>query len=210
MNIMQQLKERTRGHHDNAEGQEFQRQLAGGELPKPLYVKYLGQLFLIHGFLEKKLLEAQSTTTPEIAKILTPEQLQVSYLEKDLTFFGVDTKNIQPVSATKELIAKIDATAKICPLALLGYHYVLLGSKHGGKFIAHNLNEKYQLNGEGILYFDPYGQSFQPLWKEFASQFNEVPITESQEIAAIDAASVMFEEIANLSEETLKLAAVHQ
>ncbi|MFX9692342.1 biliverdin-producing heme oxygenase, partial [Acinetobacter baumannii] len=73
--------------------------------------------------------------------------------------------------------------------ALLGSHYVLLGSKHGGKYIAHSLQSKYHLNeGKGAIYFDPYGTNFQQIWKSFVAGMNELPLGSEDEEAMVLAA----------------------
>jgi heme oxygenase len=204
MNIMQDLKERTREYHNNAEGQEFQRSLASGELSRELYVEYLSQLWIIHGHLERRLEESQSTC-PQIKEVLTESQLQVPFLERDLQFFGANTELIRPAKSTRDLLHKIDLSWKGNPISLLGYHYVLLGSKHGGKFIAHNLQEKYKLNqGVGAIYFDPYGANFQQIWKSFSLSFNEVPLTDAERDAVIQAAADTFVGVSKLSEELLE------
>ena len=46
--IMDTLKEETRLLHNQTEGNDFQKSLFGGSLPKGEFVKYLGQMYLIH------------------------------------------------------------------------------------------------------------------------------------------------------------------
>ncbi len=210
MTIMQALKERTREHHNNAEGQEFQRQLAAGELRRDIYIGYLGQLFLIHKRLETRLRQQQASL-PGISQVLSDDQLQVPFLQQDLEFFGAKTEGLQPLTATSELLQKIDAAAENSPIALLGFHYVLLGSKHGGKFIAHSLQEKYRLNeGRGATYFDPYGTNFQQIWKSFTADFNAVEMSQADQEAVIQAATDTFLSISRLSEELLDNASVEE
>ncbi len=204
MNIMQQLKDGTREHHNNAEGQEFQRQLAAGELSRELYAAYLSQLLLIHELLEKRLGES-AKSLPAISTVFTDDQKQVPFLERDLEFFGVNIQGVRPRQSTKVLLDQIENAATEHPYALLGFHYVLLGSKHGGKFIAHNLQNKYHLNeGRGAVYFDPYGTNFQQIWKSFAAAFNELPLTDADEATVIRAAGDTFEGIARLNQELLE------
>ena len=200
---MQRLKDGTRDCHNNAESQEFQRLLASAELPKQLYVSYIGQLWLIHKHLEAHL-AALAKKDSAIAETVTENQMQVPFLQKDLEFFGTDTNQIHATPATKWLLEKIDEKAKH-GTAVLGSHYVLLGSKHGGKFIAHSLQSKFQLSeGKGAAYFDPYGSAFMPIWKSFASGMNELPLTEEDEDTMIAAAREMFEGVGRLSEEMVQ------
>lgn len=202
-NIMQRLKDGTRDCHNNAESQEFQRLLASAELPKKLYVSYLEQLWLIHKRLEEHL-STLSEQNPAIAQTVTENQMQVPFLQQDLEFFGADTKQIYATAATKWLLERIDEKAQQ-GAAVLGSHYVLLGSKHGGKYIAHSLQSKFQLpDGKGSVYFDPYGTTFQQVWKAFANGMNELPLKEDEENELVAAAREMFEGVGRLSEEMVQ------
>ncbi len=203
-NIMQQLKESTRESNNNAESQEFQRLLASGDLPRNLYVKYLEQLWIIHSSLENHLKEIVRKD-PALTGVVTDDQLQVPFLQQDLEFFGSDPQHASPTQATQWILGRLEKSATEGP-ALIGSHYVLLGSKHGGKFIAHSLQQKYHLNeGKGAIYFDPYGTNFQQIWKGFAGTLNEVPLTFEQEESMVKAAKEMFEGVGRLSEEMVQM-----
>ena len=205
-NIMQQLKESTRESHNNAESQEFQRLLASGDLPRNLYVKYLEQLWIVHNHLERHLKEIVAKN-PALNGVITDDQLQVPFLQQDLEFFGSDPQHVTPTPATQWILGCLDKSATEGP-ALIGSHYVLLGSKHGGKFIAHSLQQKYHLNeGKGAIYFDPYGTNFQQIWKGFSGTVNEVPLTAEQEESMVKAAREMFEGVGKLSEEMVQMQA---
>lgn len=199
---MQTLKEGTRDLHSSAEGQDFQKWLASGDLAQPLYVRYLEQLFLIHSLLEQLLLQGQSIDA-RIAKVLDETQLQVPFLKEDIEFLdgrGTQSNTTTPTEATQWILNNINETFKRMPLALLGMHYVLLGSKHGGKFIAHNLHTKLKLDdSKGVLYFNPYGTNFQQIWKDFSAAFNSLELTADEENTVLQAARAMFEGMGRLS-----------
>jgi heme oxygenase len=200
---MQRLKDGTRDCHNNAESQEFQRLLASAELPKKLYVNYIEQLWLIHKRLEEHL-AALAKKDAAVAETVTESQMQVPFLQQDLEFFGADTERIHATPATKWLLERIDEKAQQ-GTAVLGSHYVLLGSKHGGKYIAHSLQSKFQLTeGKGAVYFDPYGPTFMQIWKSFANGMNELPLSEDDENTMITAAREMFEGVGRLSEEMVQ------
>jgi len=198
-NIMQTLKEGTRDLHNNAEGQDFQKWLASGDLPKPLYVTYLEQLLLVHNLLEQSLVQNQGADA-RIRSVLAENQLQVPFLKQDIEFFAGKSGQPVPTEATRWILTRIDEISQGLPLALLGMHYVLLGSKHGGKFIAHNLHTKLQLDDtRGVLYFNPYGTNFQQIWKDFSTAFNSLELTADEETAVLEAARTMFEGMGRLS-----------
>src|SRR5207237_2516420 len=76
---------------------------------------------------------------------------------------------------------------------MLGALYVLLGSKHGAKFIAHQVKEAYQLGDSGYSYFNPYGESFRELWLRFTSGLNELSLNDQERQALLAAADNTFD-----------------
>lgn len=189
--LMERLKEDTRKAHDSAEGSKLQAELGSGSIALETYRDYLGQLYLIHKALEtgiKRNLQLQA-----LNRTLTTDHFQEEVLAKDLKAIGVDCSSIQPLQSTKELIDSIEEHSKSCPPALLGYHYVLLGSKHGGKYLAKRLQDQFQFqDGIGCRYFDPFGQTFMPLWLEFKNSMNENIEDENQQAQIVRAARAMF------------------
>lgn len=127
-------------------------------------------------------------------------------MKKDLECLGRDAKKINALPATQRLLEKIREQTKSSPYALLGMHYVLLGSKHGGKFIAKICQEKYQFSdGLGVCYFDPYGPNFMPIWKSFREEMNQHQF-EPEEIERIcAAAATMFRAVTEIGDELMPL-----
>lgn len=198
--IMERLKSATKPDHDSAEGHRFQAALANGRLKKEQYVQYLEQLYLIHSSLEGKLREKiQAGLIP--AQVVTEEQMQERFLLHDLTYFEVNMENLPILKATAQMIEYIDTISSTEPYALLGMHYVLLGSKHGGKFIAHNISKTYGLQTIGALYFDPYGSEFMELWLSFKASMNDLSLSQDQEAKILEAAGKTFRSFGELGDE---------
>ncbi len=190
------LKEGTRTTHTEAESNDFQRQLASAELSLGTYKQYLGQLYLVHSLLEQEL--ADNNKLSEITK---PSQFQAPYLKRDLESLNVNVHEIQPFKSTSDIMFRIQQNSRSQPQALVGYHYVLLGSKHGGKYIAVSLRKKFNFDEAGCLYFDPYGTTFQSHWAEFKEGMDR--LTDSQVVAdaVLAAAREMFLYFAALGSE---------
>jgi heme oxygenase len=168
-----------------------------------MYAAYLEQLYLIHRELENGLRETRSANDV-ISRAIDDAQMQEDFLAADLRVLGRQPNLVKPVPATQKLIEKISEYASRQPMALLGLHYVLLGSKHGGKYIARQLAKTYNLNeGEGNKYFDPYGSEFMPLWMQFKNAINESQLSEQDCNAIIEGAQQMYASIAQISEELL-------
>ncbi len=202
LSLMEKLKESTRSMHNSAESSKFQSWLAHGKLSESVYADYLEQLYLVHSLLEGEI----KNSGQESAAILTDNQLQEPFLRNDLEHFGRHQLGDSiALESTKKLLESIRKLSESCPVALLGMHYVLLGSKHGGKFIAKSCQDSYKLtDGIGAKYFDPYGQNFMPLWKNFKESMNRLELTEIQEEELCQAAGDMFLAIAEIGDEMMK------
>ncbi len=202
LTLMERLKEDTRKAHDSAEGNKLQAELGSGAIPTDTYKAYMSQLYLVHKALENGIKSSIPSTAYRDA--LTDDHYQEPFLFNDLKALGVDCGSIKPLKGTAKLLEKINEYATSCPPALLGYHYVLLGSKHGGKFLAKRLQDQFKFeDGVGCKYWDPYGQSFMPLWLEFKKKMNEGAGDESEQHQIIEAASDMFTGIQAICDEII-------
>jgi heme oxygenase len=200
MTLSEQLKISTKSLHDAAEGQNFQRLLANGLLSVDMYAMYLAQLFLVHKTLEEAIANYASTDA-RLAQVVSSDQIQEQFLKEDLDFLGTSPQTIQPLPATARLLETIGSSAKNNPVSLLGFHYVLLGSKHGGKLIARNLKERYRFDGSGTKYFNPYGESFMPCWQAFIKNLNGIPLAGSDGEEIVAAAQAMFRAVSQIGQQ---------
>lgn len=199
LTLMENLKATTRADHDSAEGHDFQRLLFSGQLPYDTFCDYVGQLFVLHKALEDELKAGLSDE--RIKKVLGEWQYQEGFLDKDLTALGRKSADCKPLPATAKIIDAIRETSKKHPIALLGYHYVLLGSKHGARMICPNLKKSYNLEGSGgTLYFDPYEGQFMKLWGEFKDSMNKNELNEAETAEILDAAKLMFRAMGEIGE----------
>jgi heme oxygenase len=113
---------------------------------------------------------------------------------------GKDLSDVKPLTSTASLLDDIMLYSRECPEALLGMHYVLLGSKHGGKFIARNVQTNY---GKPTVYFDPYGAAFMSIWREFKERMNTLDLSESTVDSVCVAAGKMFGRITEIGMEMM-------
>jgi heme oxygenase len=198
--LAQVLKTSTRPFHDSAEGSQFQSHLTSGQITLSEYSTYLGQLFLIHSRLEAELKRAFEKD-PRLKQVINDEQMQEIHLIADLNHFKVQPKELEPINATEHFLQIISKAASKQPLALLGFHYVLFGSKHGGKFIAKNLSQVHNLNGAGTKYFDPYGDEFMPYWRSFVEKMNELQPSDNEMEEIVQAAKDTFVAVGQIGRE---------
>lgn len=201
--LMELLKETTAPMHNSAEGSPFQGMLANGKLSRRTYTQYLEQLLLIHAAIEQEVRAHQNKGTRSL-QVVEEKQFQENFLRADLKAFGANPDSAQALESTKVLLAEIERFSKETPEALLGLHYVLLGSKHGGKFVARNLKTVYELEDAGAVYFDPYGQTFMELWKKFKQDMNDLNLEQTTTKAVCKGAELMFVRITEIGDELLR------
>lgn len=196
--IMTRLRDDTRALHDAAEKSGFQQALFAGTLPRERFVESLAQLFCIHRALEAHL-RAATPNSPPIDAVVREYQFQEPHLREDLRHFGRDAESAIPLSATREMISAIDRAARENPVALLGFHYVLEGSKNGAKFLAERVRTAYGLNGtDGTRSLDPYGPRQRELWGAFRQSMDAVGFSQAEMAAILDAAATTFTGLTDL------------
>lgn len=193
----EELKASTRKAHESAEGNQFQKELFGGNLPVAEYGEYLKQLFLIHARLEEHLARIRQEDS-RLTAVVHDIQFQRDFLQADLDHLQQQSSNIEPLPTTADFIARLDRVAGKTPVSLLGAHYVLLGSKHGGKFISQVLKKQYQFTDAGCLYFDPYGGEFRQHWLAFVDGMNGAAFSNDEQQAIIELAGHTFDAVGNV------------
>jgi heme oxygenase len=198
--VMQRLKTETRDLHTHAETRALQRAIAAGEVARTTFSAYLGQLYHVHRSLESAL-ENSRGTIPIVAALATGDRMRVPDLERDLAFFGVNRDELAAGESARRFSEQIEQTRKTDPVALLGALYVLEGSTNGGRFLARALRKSWDLDGEGLSYFDPYGDEQPQKWAAFKQQMDDASLEAGQEDAIVEMAKVTFHAIADVSDE---------
>jgi heme oxygenase len=193
--LHQYLKESTRSNHNAAEGHPFQGTLANGKLGLPAYVDYLQQLRELHLGVESRL-AAAARENDIVGAVMKPEYYQLDFIENDLKALGAS--HASALECVKKFVD--NPLWQRDPAALIAVLYVLLGSKHGGKFIAHNVKDAYKLDAAGWTYFKPYGDNFMELWKGFTESLNNMPVDEKQRQDMLDAAAMTFDVFGEMGE----------
>lgn len=200
---MQRLKSSTAEAHDGAENHPFHRSLATGQATRETYAAYLGQLLHVHQALDGALAQAAASNA-FIARVWKPEHHNVSNLMQDIGAMGVCPVHIKPMPAAAAFAAHIAAVAASTPVALLGYHYVMEGSKNGGKFISKVVQRSLGLQGnEGTRYMDPYGENQRAVWMNFRADVDACDIPAAEQEQIIEAAAEMFRTIARVGDDVL-------
>ncbi len=198
--IMQRLKAETNDLHSHAESRTLQRSIASGEVGRETFSAYLGQLFKVHQSLESAL-ETSRDKHAAIGALASAERMRIPDLDRDLAFYGANPDQFPAGDAAKKFSQRINETRDADPVALLGALYVLEGSTNGGRFLARALRKSWGLDGDGLAYFDPYGDEQPQMWAAFRSDMDEASFNADQEEAIIEMAKATFLAIAEVSDE---------
>jgi heme oxygenase len=170
------LRNETADHHRRAEQHEFQQQLVRGTLPQALYIRWLGQMLLVHSVLEGHL-ERLVMRDPGLRALFDDSRRKVPALRTDLQRFR-SGEFAAALPAAARLIELFDRLSRERPRALLGAFYVLEGSTNGSKFIARRVRPAYGLpdTGPGSAYLDPYGDLQPARWQEFKAAMDALQL----------------------------------
>jgi heme oxygenase len=196
--VMEALRSGTAELHQQAESQDFQRRMARGELTRPEYAAWLGQMLLIHRALESALAELRPAD-PRFEPVVV-EHFKESNLVADLAALGAG--EAEPLPAARRILERVAAARRDEPLRLLGFYYVLEGSMNGNRFLARRLGPVLGLTaGRGDRYLDPYGDRQREIWSQFKQEMLRVGFGPGDRELLVDGASEMFRAISELSAE---------
>lgn len=205
--IMARLRSGTDAKHDAAESHPFQRAMVHGQLSLGSYLAYLSQLSHIHRALETGL-RAGAKSDRRVAAVTEQMESRVPDLRSDLASLGAADAD-RPTAATALLVDRIVSASASSPLTLLGMHYVLEGSKNGGRFIARAVRRAYSLSdNRGTRYLDPHGEAQRDLWLAFKTRMDSQSFSPEDSSKILQGAGEMFDAIAQISQELLQAVPV--
>lgn len=187
-NLMGRLRLETEQMHHEAEQRPVEKALAAGTLPRETYHAWLAQRYHFHTYLEAALGTACQRDA-RLARLITPDQFQAANARADLDTFQVDLAAHPPLNCVAAARPTLDQWAATAPPRLLGVHYVLEGSKNGGRYLARSVQRAYGLTGpDGTRYLDPHGAQQRPLWQAFKNAVNAESFSADESDAIVAAA----------------------
>lgn len=197
--IMTRLREETAAAHKHAETRPLQRDLFRGQLPRESYVRFLQQRLHVHQALEAHL-AALAARDARVRSIVHPRQFQAENVRSDLARLGVPLE-CAALPATRAWVRELDEWAAQRPIALLGAHYVLEGSKNGAHLLAPRVQSAYALAPDQTRYLDPHGQEQRPLWAAFKQAMDAAEFSSQEMDEMVDAARQTFARASALDDE---------
>lgn len=191
--LTQELKEKTRQQHDEAEHHGLHEVMFGSQgvdAARDAYVGTLQQHLHIQIAFEREL-RRLAKESPGFASIVRDEHYHLAALRNDLRAFRA--AEVEPTPGTRSFIEYIERAARGDGMALLGVFYVFEGSTNGGTIIAMRVSELLGLApGVGTTFINPHGNQVRPIWMKWKAAVDALTLTDAQRDAAIAGAQEAF------------------
>lgn len=166
MDILERLREETRGDHDELEAIGMSDKIMDASLQPEEYKQLIKVHYLVHRALEERLAEAN--VQQHFPEIDFENRRKLPLIERDLAELEFDEQKIDQLKPAGKLPDMEE------PYGLLGAMYVMEGATLGGMVIMKALKKNDQLSGiDHFHYFGCYGGDTGKQWKSFLEVLKE-------------------------------------
>jgi heme oxygenase len=181
--ISETLKIETAHHHEAIENAKRFTRLGSDDFSKDEYIQLLEKFYGFYRPLEKAFRQH-----PDVMQALDfDRRFKLPLLEEDLRFFGRDDAALAALPDCQTL------PPTSTPAELIGCIYVMEGSTHGAQFISRRLRLQFQLDGEGVRFYEGYGKDTHPQWAAFKSYLDSHFANDAEGQAVVNSASATFQ-----------------
>jgi heme oxygenase len=189
---METLRSETQEQHRKLQASPYVVALEAGSVKPVSYAGYLRSLAVVHGSLEHELSLAGHAA---VASVWRAEMAATDLLERDLAFFQARLLPDVPAALDEALglAASIRRRRVSDPVSLLGYLYVLEGSRLGAPGVRAAAGRALGLTGpDGLEYLTVRGGAPQA-WKSFGARMDAAVEDEATAARVVAAARELFE-----------------
>ena len=175
--IAELIKEHTHTHHQALEA-SMVRRIKAIAAPED-YVTLLQIFYSYFGGLEKQIKLSIAGTLPDLE-----QRRKADDLAKDIQHFGGSIPTLAEGKDLPEMTTPLQAMAAL---------YVIEGSTLGGIYISKMIAKQLNIeDGEGLRFFNGYGEQTQQKWEKFKTIFNALPQNEEEQQQMIATADDTF------------------
>jgi heme oxygenase len=188
--FLKHLKEKTREKHDAIGKLAFFNHLFNKKLTTTNFIYQLKSFAIIVSVLEHQM----KTSSHRIIKnIMNNYQPRYPLIQKDLKFLDADHQpdHIVLVAKSLEIANKILERSASCPISLLGYFYVIEGSKLGGRILRKHYAKCLELSTDGLTFFSDDEEQIFNDWALFGKIMSQSNLSD-EEKQDIETASIAF------------------
>jgi len=195
--LLKHLKDITRKKHDELGKLDFFTHLFSKKLTIKSYIYQLKALAIVVSVLEHQMKKSKQKIIQNMMKEYQP---RYPLIQKDLKYLDA---NLQPdhifaVTKALEIANKILERSFNCPISLLGYFYVIEGSKLGGRILRKHYADCLNVTAEGLNFFTDNEEKIFSEWALFGKRMSQADLGED-EIKDIASASLeLFDDLYEL------------
>lgn len=190
MDILERLREGTKGAHDRLEAVAMSDRIMDGSLGPEDYKKLIQVHYIVHRELEAMLEE--NGVQHHFPELHFNERNKMPLLEKDVEELAISREKLNAPAAGHLPQAGEPLAGK--PYGLLGCVYVMEGATLGGNVIVKSLRKNEQLAGvDNFYYFGCYGSGTGKQWKSFLDVLKENGEGEENQEQIVQAARATYE-----------------
>jgi heme oxygenase len=149
MTVFNQIRSAISGPHESIEKTAFSIAMINGRIGITDYVFSLTQLYAIHEELEAIALHST------YGDFFDPEMIRTAAIKRDIAFWGARLQDVEVMPEAVTTVRWMRETAEIHPVSLLGFIYVMEGSRMGSLVIVKPLASGFQVaphDGQGLDY----------------------------------------------------------
>lgn len=194
MDILEKLREETKGAHDRLEAVALSDKIMDGSLQPDEYKKLIRVHYLVHRELEN--LVEKNDIQQHFPELHFEERKKMPLLEKDAKELSIAEEKLRTPSAGA--LPDTGGAHGGTPYGLLGMLYVMEGATLGGNVIVKSLRKNEHLSGLGDFhYFGCYGPDTGKKWKSFLEVLKEKgqgPEAQAEIVEGARATYELFEE----------------
>lgn len=204
-NAVDRLRFHTVSHHQRAEAVPFMQSLLRGLLDREDYIRYLRSLSIVYAVLEHSL---ATSTEPAVGSVWREGMRQLPHLMQDLDALTAwRVPDSRP--ATEEALAladRIRLQAVEAPASLLGFLYVMEGSRNGASLIVDTIGSYLGIDAQGGMAFLSNAATDRDVqWADFSSRMNRCLASDKHQAICIAAAQEMFDHMIRIFEGLMPL-----
>jgi heme oxygenase (biliverdin-producing, ferredoxin) len=177
--------------HERAQYSPFEMALAEGTISSAAYRDLLAQVLPVYIALEERGEELRSD--PIAGRVYFPEVLRTKAVETDLDFYWPTWRaEAQLLPVSQEYVARVRSAE---PIQFVAHHYNrYLADLSGGMFIAEALRRAWNLNGEGLRYYEFTGIADAMAWKDgYRKVLDDLPLDIEEKVSLIGEVMVAYE-----------------
>lgn len=185
------LREGSQTEHHEAEGSSFMSELLAGHVDGRGYAHYLTLMRRVYDALESVASELRDD--PLAGVVIDPALERLAAIDADLAFWSRGEQIVVDSPATDRYVARIHDAAQWGGLFVAHHYTRYLGDLSGGQAIGRLLSRTFDLDGEGVAFYDFPGIPKPKVYKDgYRARLDTLDLDDAQRGRMLDEVRAVF------------------